>query len=81
MDDSGITTYDLAEGKKGVSFQSQGVNPVWYGGKASVVPGTSRGHKLWPNQTLVYKNVRKAFTIGFRCDTGESCTLAIVNHD
>lgn len=81
VDSAGITTYTVTAGKKGVSFQNLGSDIVWYGGSDSVAPASNRGHKLFPNQSLIYKNVRNTFTIGFRCAATETATVAVVNHD
>lgn len=79
--DAAIIVYTVPAGKKGISFQNVGTKAAWYGGPTTVDPANSRGNKMFMNQTITYKNVKNSFSIGFRCGTGDSTTIAIVNHD
>lgn len=77
---SSATYYDIPVGKKGVSLQNVGGKIIWYGG-SSVDPSNNRGNKLFPNQTLIYKNVKSAFRIYFLCGGTDTSTMGVVNHD
>ncbi len=80
VDSAGATAYTIEAGKKGISFQNTGSSIVWYGG-STVDPANVRGNKLFPNQSLVYKNVSNRFVIYFKCEAGDSSTISPVNHD
>ncbi len=80
VDSAGATSYTITAGKKGVNFQNTGTSIVWYGG-STIDPENLRGNKLFPNQSLTYKNVNQKFVIYFKCGSGETSTISSVNHD
>lgn len=77
VDSSGATAHNVSDNQKGVSFQNTGSGIAWYGG-SNVDPATKRGNQLFPNQTLVYKNVKKSFSVYFKCAAGISTTISVV---
>ena len=79
VDSTGAVSYSITAGKQGVSFQNVGSKPAWYGG-STVDPASSLGNKLFPNQSLTYKNVKTDFVIYFKCAAAETTTIAIVEH-
>lgn len=77
--DAAAVSHTVTAGKKGVSLQNTGSDPVWYGG-STVDPGNNRGNKLFPNQAVFYRNVKDTFKIYFKCDTGETATISVVEN-
>ena len=72
--------YTIPAGKKGVIFQNTGSKNCWYGG-SNVNPSTSVGIKLFRNQGLIFRNVKRTFTIYFKCATGDDTTVGVINND
>ena len=80
VDDSGAVSYTIPVGKKGVTFQNVGSKNCWYGG-SNVDPDTKVGIKLFRNQGLIFRNVKKTFKIYFLCGTGDSTSVGVINND
>ena len=80
VDDSGSIPYTIPAGKKGVTFQNVGSKNCWYGG-ANVNPTSSIGIRLFRNQGLVFKNVKRTFKIYFKCGSGDSTSVGVINND
>ena len=78
--DSAVATYTIPEGANGVSFQNQGTTKVWYG-DSTVDPANNKGVYLLPGQVLTFKNAKSTFTIGFKCASGDSGTVGLVEID
>ena len=80
---SGVTTYTLSAGKKGVMFQNSGTKPVFFG-DASVATATSAstttGIELFPKDVITFRNVTQDFVIGFRTASG-STTVSVLEYD
>jgi len=79
VDSAAAIAYTITAGKKGVSFQNVGSKVVWYGG-INVNPATSRGHKLVPMQVLSYRNTKNTFKIYFKCESGDTSTIGVINY-
>ena len=80
VDDTGAIPYTIPAGKKGVSFQNVGAKNCWYGG-SNVDPAASIGIRLFRNQKLIFRNVKKTFKIYFLCETGDSTSVGVINND
>ena len=72
--------YTIPAGKKGVTFQNTGSKNCWYGG-SNVMPADSVGIKLFRNQGLTFRNVKRTFKIYFKCATGDSTNVGVINND
>lgn len=80
VDAVGAVAYTIPVGKKGVTFQNVGTGISWYGG-SNVDPATLIGIKLFKNQGLVFKNVKKTFKIYFLCAAGVTTSIGVINND
>lgn len=80
VDDAGAVSYTIPAGKKGVIFQNVGSKNCWYGG-SNVNPGASVGIKLFRNQGLVFKNVKRTFKIYFKCGSSDSTSIGVITND
>ena len=80
VDAAGAVAYTIPAGKKGVTFQNVGSKNCWYGG-SNVNPTTKIGIKLFRNQGLVFKNVKRTFKIYFKCGGSDSTSVGVINND
>jgi len=69
----------LTAGKRGISIQNVGSKIAWWGG-TGLVPADKDGNQLFPNQTMLFRNVRHDFSIFFRCGGTDSTELGIVEY-
>lgn len=75
--DSSSISHTISSGKRFIQFQNVGSASVWYGG-STVDPSTSRGNILLPHQTLCYREATSSFQVFFKCASGDSSTIGVV---
>lgn len=80
VDAVAAVAYTVVAGKKGVSFQNTGSKNCWYGG-SNVNPGASVGVRLFRNQGLVFKNIKKTFKIYFKCGGTNTTGVGVITND
>lgn len=77
VDDSAAVSHTITSGKTFVYFMNVGSSPCWYGG-ATIDPDNSRGVIVLPYSGFVIENAKSSFKIYFKCETGLSTTIGII---
>jgi len=77
--DSAATSASVTIGKKGVDLMNVGTAECWFGG-STVDPANSRGIKLLPNAVITVRETKNDFQIYFKCASGLSTTIGIVEY-
>lgn len=81
VDDTGITSYTISNGKSGVTFGNIGNKLCWYGGD-DVSPTNNLGLPITPRSQRTYTNVQAGFTIYFRSPAGVAATkIGFIEYD
>lgn len=78
--DSAATSLSITIGKKGVDMMNVGTDECWFGG-STVDPANSRGIKLLPNAVITVRETTNDFQIYFKCASGLSTTIGVVEYD
>ena len=71
------TSYTLDAANAWVTFQNVGSTNVWLGG-STVDPDNNRGYKIAAGDAFAFCNILEAFTVYFRCETGDSGTISVI---
>jgi hypothetical protein len=77
--DASATSHTISSGKKGVIFMNTGTGICWLGG-STVDPGNSRGLEILPKTIMQFDKAKTDFKAWFKCDTGVSTTISIVEY-
>ena len=77
VSDASATAHTITSGKSLLYFVNSGSTIVWWGG-STIDPDNSRGAPLLPLQGFVFENVAPGFKVYFKCTTGLSGTISII---
>lgn len=75
--DSSAASHTVSSGKSNVLFQNVGTSPVWMGG-STVDPDNTRGYQILPKAGYAWPSVKSNFKAYFKCATGDSSTISVV---
>lgn len=80
VDDTGIDVYTLTHGMRGVIFYNFGPNICWVGGATTVSATNKRGMEILPKAAAHFDKPTPDFTAGFRCGTGDTAAITIMEY-
>jgi len=80
VDDTGIDIYTMTAGMRGVIFYNTGPDICWLGGATTVSATNKRGMEILPKTAMQFDKPNSDFTAGFRCGTGETAEISIMEY-
>lgn len=80
VDDSGIDVYTLTSGMRGVIFYNFGPDICWIGGSTTVSATNKRGMEIMVKTAIQLDKPTADFTAGFRCGTGDTAAITIMEY-